>query len=830
MSGIPAESPKTRVPLPPRNAKVVTTACEYCPVACGYKAFIWPVGIEGGPQAADNALKVDFPTTALSGRWPSPNMHTTVTIDGRLQNVLIMPDADAQVVNIGGNHSVRGGTLALKLYRPDGPTRDRLQHPLLRVNGTLQPIAWDAATDIVATLIRHVVDTYGEPAMGFKVYSYEFFENTYAITKFAFGAIGTPNYAPHHNTAVGTDTPGLDDTGVDAFSAAYEDYKEADVLLIVGTDPYETKTVAFTQWIAPGGATIIHMDPRRTFTSSYAEAHGGLHLQVRPGTDAWVLGAMARVIVERGWEDAEFIRDHVTLDRAEIEADGSWRRRRFGRTWDEFRAEILANDEYRLDRAAAVTGVPAAKIERAAQLLAAPVDGQRPKATLLTEKGLYWNHNYENTAAFGNLSVLLGARGRPGRATSRMGGHQRGEMDGAPYPLDKSPTEFEGQKVEMDCDRWFTEGRTRMVWGIGNDWVNGSGATHYVARRLRQMTRETAPQITSAVPAAVIAQLQEKLANGGMFVVQNEIYLNDQSEFADLVLPAATWGEEDFTRNNAERRLRLYGKIMDPPGEAKPDWRIVAEVARKMGFNGFAWEDSNAVFEESGPRAGGRNNYSKLVERATEGGVRAHDVLRALGTTGIQTPIAIVDGQFRGTVRLHEDLKFKTSNGKSNFVFADLEAVRARNELLGPRDGEFWVLSGRVNHLWQSLFDDKRKPHLIQRYPISFVEIHPQDAERLGVISGDLVSVESDRVHTQDDQISNGAFTAVAYLTDEVPPGAIFSMFHYPGSPANAVVTGFAASQPVNPRQPFKFGRGRVTRIGPTNFADVMPFAPRNLA
>ncbi|MFQ5968757.1 MAG: arsenate reductase (azurin) large subunit, partial [Acidimicrobiia bacterium] len=655
-------SATTSVPLPPPTARVVTTACEYCPVACGYKAYIWPVGADGGPAAAQNALGADFPVGPVTGHWPSPNMHTVVTIDDRLQNVLVLPDPDADVVNVGGNHSVRGGTLALKLYRSDGSTHDRLQQPLLRVNGTLQRISWDSAIEITASMIGHVVDTYGELAMGFKHYSYQYFENTYAITKFAYGAIGTPNVAPHHNTGHGTDTPGLDDTGVDAFSAAYEDYAEADVLLIVGTDPYETKTVAFTQWIAPGGATIVHMEPRRTFTSAYAEKNGGVHLQVWPGTDAWALGAIARLILERGWEDSDFIRDHVTQTRAEIDVDDAWRRRQFGRTWEEFREATLAEDDYRLDRAASITRVPAEKLERAAELLARPSGGAPPKTTLLYEKGLYWTHNYENTAAMGNLSVLLGARGRPGRATSRMGGHQRGGMAGAKYPIEKSPTTFEGRQVEMDCDRWVVEGNTRMVWSIGNDWVNGSGASHHLAGRLREMTRETAPQLTSPVPSTVISQLEARLRNGGMFIVQSEIYLNDNSEFADLVLPAATWGEEDFTRNNAERRLRLYGKIMDPPGEAKPDWWAVSQVAQRMGFEGFDWADSNTVFEESGPLASGRKDYSKLVEHAQSEGVPAHELVRSLGTTGIQTPVQIAGSGIMGTVRLHEDLQFKTSN------------------------------------------------------------------------------------------------------------------------------------------------------------------------
>ena len=257
-------------------------------------------------------------------------------------------------------------------------------------------------------------------------------------------------------------------------------------------------------------------------------------------TDAWVIGAIARHILEQGWEDADFIRDHVTLTREEIDEDGNWRRRLMGRTWDEFRDAYLNGDDYTLERAAEISGVPAALIQRAAELLARPVGGEPPKASLLYEKGLYWSHQYENTAALGNLSVLIGARGKPGRATSRMGGHQRGGASGASYPFDKSPTEFNGQKLEMDCDRWTVEGNTRMVWSIGNDWINGSRASQYLASRLRTMIRETDPQIRSAVPAVAIDQLKQRVDDGGMFVVQSDIYTNDNTEFADLVLPAAT--------------------------------------------------------------------------------------------------------------------------------------------------------------------------------------------------------------------------------------------------------------------------------------------------
>ena len=128
------------VPLPPRNAKVVTTACDYCIVGCGYKAYTWPEGTEGGQTADTNALGVDFPVAESSGNWISPNEHSYCVVDGVRHNLVVLPDANATVVNRGGNHSVRGGCLAKKAYDPQGATKDRLKTPMLRVNGQLVPM------------------------------------------------------------------------------------------------------------------------------------------------------------------------------------------------------------------------------------------------------------------------------------------------------------------------------------------------------------------------------------------------------------------------------------------------------------------------------------------------------------------------------------------------------------------------------------------------------------------------------------------------------------------------------------------------------------------
>ncbi len=823
MTAVPAS-----VPLPPPDATQKVIACEYCPVACGYKVYTWPADRAGGLAASENAFGIDFPTNLLSGKWPTQNMHNVVMIEGEPHNVIIIPDADTGAVNVGGTHSVRGGALAKKLYTADGPTSDRLKYPMLRVQGELVPISWEMATDLVARLSTHVVDRYGELAWGMKIYSYEFYENVFAASKLALGAIGTPNYSPHHAPADGDDVPGLSDCGIDAFSAAFEDDKAADVLFIAGSDPYETKTVRFTTWQSPGGAKIIYVDPRRTFTAAYAESRGGLHLQIQPGTDVALYNAIVREIIAQGWEDTDFIANHVAT-RVDLDGESGWRRAMFGRSFDELREYLFSRDEFTPEGAERETGVPADKIRQAAAMLTGG-GGERPKATILFEKGVYWSHNYENTAAIGNLGVVTGSTGREGRAISRMGGHQRGGQKAAGYPKDKSPHEYMGNKIEMDTERWLVEGNTRFRWVFGTNWLAAMGGTAALTEAVQGLV-STGPQVSSTDPDMAYAQLQARIDAGGMVLVHQEIYANESTRYADIVLPAATWGEEDFARNNAERRLRIYEKIMDAPGEARPDWQIFAEVARKMGYDGFDWPDSNAIFEEAAPRSsGGRRDYAALVEKAQADGVRGHDLLRQFGTTGLQTPLKLEGGELTETVRQHADMKFKSNSGKANFVFPDWDAVKERNQTLGPVGDEMWVLNGRVNALWNNLFDFARRTIATERWPMNFLEINPTDAEAKGIVSGDLLSIESDNVLDQLGRPHRGGFTAVAYVSDIVPPGVTYTYFLYPGQSSNTVTSADSSLQPINLRYNFKLGKGRVRKIGTTQLAGKMSFAPRNLA
>ncbi len=829
------------VPLPPNSdtsqLKVLPTACDYCIVGCGFHAYVWPQPDQGTED--NNGLGVDFPVGPF-GRWISPNMHTVVEIDGKPHNVVVMPDQN-EVVNKQGDHSVRGGTLAQKLYSKDRDTRERLQQPQLRVDGELVDISWDDALAIVAELSRHVIDTHGEAAWAMKMFSYQYYENTYALTKLALDAVATPAWALHDKPSEASDTPGLSDAGINAFSAAYQDWQDADVIFVSGVSLYAAKSILFQDWVVSGGAKLIVVNPRKDLTAAYAVEHGGMHLQIEPGTDTVLNNAIARHILENGWQDSEFI-DTMVASRAEIDLESSFRREEFAVSFAEYEAFLASDDAYTLDGAAAITGVPAADIAKAAHMMVEPIDGTRPKTSLMLEKGNYWSHNYDNTASLVSLGLLVGAGNRPGRMISRAGGHQRGMIKGGEYPKEKSPDEYKGNKLALNLDRWVAEGKARMAWAVGTTWFAAMGSSQSLAARVEEQIRGPGKaQVTSGIAFstsgslqrdAVIAVLRDRIEAGGLFFVDQDIYPNVLStQYADLVLPAATWGESDFARMQGERRLRIYSKIMDPPGQAKPDWWIAAEVAKRMGYSGFDWPDANAVFEEaSAASVGTVHDYEPLVEAARANNMSGHEYLRGLDTEGIQCPITRGEnGELVGTVRLHEN-GFGTASGKAILVRGSWERVKPVQDLLAPVDDELWVTNMRVNALWQSLADDARIPFRAQRYPANILEIHPDDATARGIESGDWVEVKNDKVVDQLGQTSAGSFRAIAYVTNEVRQGVTCSYFNYRGRldmAANSVVSGTV--DPVNQVYRYKLGKGRVTGLGPSELKDTMTFAANNL-
>lgn len=884
--------PDTNVPLPPPDAEVLTTACDYCIVACGYKIYRWPVAgnRNGGPEAKDNAFGVDFPTEIL-GPWVAPNQHNIVMHEGEPHHVVILPDKDTEFVNVNGDSSVRGGCIAQKCYNPQTPTRDRLKTPMMRIHGILQPVTWDLALDVAAEVANYVIEKFGPKAYGVKTYSYQYIENTYAITKLALRSINTVNFAWHDAPSPVSSTPGFRDAGFDNFGPSYKDWSDAEVLMVCGTDPYETKTILFTQWMKPsieaGRQKVIMMNPRRTAGVAFIEDHGGLWLDVLPGTDLLVVNAIARTIVENGWQDAEWIRDWVNDKWGSSSGFGQGTRNtpwQWRTTWGKFQTRgyddwakwITSQDEFTVENASKLSGVSAEKIRKAAEMLARPVGGRRPKTSIMIEKGFYWSNNTANTMAISALGIICGCGGRPGQVIGRAGGHQRGGVKGGGYPRNKSPMKVPGRRRRaLDTDTWLLAGHTRMAHVIGTTWVQSMCASEKLAARFEELTRGNPNQIRSAKKEKIVEALKARVDSGGMVVVNQDIYLVDPigNQFADIVLPAATWGEEDFLRANGERRVRLYSKFYDAPGEARPDWWIIAQLARRMGFPGYDWKTSNDVAEEAARfTRGSRKDFNLVKVVARREGKTLHEKFAEFGTNGIQAPVLMdEDGNLVETLRLHDINRklnptgpmgavmynkklthFNSQTGKCNIEKSPWSLFSDYWEWLQPRGEELWCTSGRTNERWQSGFDDRRRPYIVQRWPENYVEIHPEDAAARGIESGDLVMVWSDRVpslkettlgveaddYTFSGQMRNGnvelleaAVTGVAMVTRAIRKGVIYMDFLHTSQPANALEG--RIPDWISGNYNYKMGVANIRKIGETPYKSEfrsMSFAPRDIS
>tara|TARA_Y100000031_G_scaffold153185_1_gene197886 strand:- start:626 stop:3292 length:2667 start_codon:yes stop_codon:yes gene_type:complete len=885
----PYYTPTDKVPLPPRDAEVLTTACDYCIVACGYKVYRWPIGQEGGPKANQNAFGRDFPVATLE-EWVAPNQHNIVMHQGRRHHVIILPDKQTKAVNFNGDSSVRGGTIAQKCYNPGTPTKDRLKSPLMRIYDTLMPVSWDLALDVAAEVARHVIAKHGANAYSVKTFSYQYVENTYAITKYARRHINTAAFTWHDTPSDVTSTPGFRDAGFDNFGASYKDWADAEVLMICGTDPYETKSILFTQHIKPaieGGQKVIVLNPRETAGVAYIKKMGGIHIDLFPGTDNLVVNAIARIIVENGWEDQEWIKKWVNNKWETDSGFGQGTRNtpwQWRTTWGKFETKgfedwkqwVTSQPEYELEYAAKISGVDPEKIRQAAEWISKPVNGKRPKTSIGIEKGFYWSNNTGNTEAISALAIITGTGGRPGQMVARFGGHQRGGTGGGKYPRNKSPEKVPGRRRRaLDTDRWLYSGHTRLAHVIGTTWLQSMCGSQGLQKKFHELVSANPHQIRSFDKQEIIETLKQRADSGGMVVFNQDIYLVDPigAKFADIIFPAATWGEEDFVRANGERRLRLYSKFYDPPGEAKPDWWIISRLAQRMGFDGFDWETSNEVFEESARFSrGNRKDYNMIKVDARAKGITAHERLRQFGTDGIQGPVFRVNGKLVGTTRLHDTQRelpetgpmganmfnkklthFNSQTGKNNLMKSPWNLFSDFWEWLSPKGEELWVTNGRINEIWQSGFDDvERRPYITQRWPENYVEIHPWDAKRRGIQSGDRVMVYSERVPSQkhtilgvkgDDfqfsslmknghiELSKGAVTAIAMVTPAIKKGVLFMNFLDKRQPSNAIQA--RVVDWISGNYNYKMGVGKIVRLGSSAYQKdqhSFSFAPRNIA
>lgn len=682
------------VELPPENAETYNTTCQYCMVQCGYKVQVWERGTGKRPSGGY--------TGPLSGAWYSPSFVVPAEKKGKPVYIAVIPDKDC-VVN-KGDHSVRGGTNALTLFSKNLPSyKTRLTEPMIRKGGkgsALQPVSWEEALAFTAKKLGALKAEFGPDSLGLIWGDWLYNLPTYAMLKFWFTALGSSSHAGN-GWFFDEESSGISAAlGSGTRSFTEEDFELTKLLVTAGTNVEANGSVWYHRFymnnMAPGKAKHIDIDPRRTHQAQLAEEHGGLHLKIRPGTDAILFAAMIKEILRRDAYDKAFVQQHVA-------------------GFDVVR-DVVQDRRFAIENAAKTTWVPADKIRRAVDLLVENKGG----AMLLNEKGIMHQMGaFEHQHAMAVLGVILGNVGKPGACTSRAGGHPGGSFVWPSEPPSRKENDYIYDALE--------KGKIKAIWAFGSNIF-------------KQMPSQTK-----------FRPLMEKT----FLVVQDRIH-TEMDEAADVVFPAATWGETDGVLTSVTRRVRVLQQFMDPPGNAKPDWWIVAQVARAMGYKGFDWQGPAEIWDEMRKQSGDIKDIT-------------WDMMLKAGTNGVRWPY--INGE--APERLYSDeyqrltgKRFASKDGKVHVEkFAAIKKFDPAEFEWGEvsRKYPLMAIDFRLNELWNTGYTYWDKPTVNARTPDAFVMIHPQDAKQRGIKNGEWVVLRS----------PYGACKGKARVTGDIAKGVV---------------------------------------------------------
>jgi len=606
---------------------------------------------------------------------------------------------------------------------------DRAKVPLYREDrdARFEPRAWDDVLGTLAGKLRAIIDQHGPDAVAFYISGQLLTEDYYAINKLAKGFLGTNNVDSNSRLCMSSAVAGYSGAfGFDGPPPAYADLALADCFLLLGTNTAACHPILWGRIRdrQAEGAFVICADPRRTPTAKGAD----LHLPVRPGTDLALLSALLHVVDRDGLVDEAFIERHTS-------------------GWEEARAVAR---EWTPARAAEVCGVQAELIEQAARRFASA-----GAAMALWSMGA--NQSTVGTLknrALINLCLASGQIGRPGSGPlsltgqpNAMGGRETGGLS----------TLLPGyRKVDNAGDR----AAMAAHWGVPAEQLSPTPGLHAV-ELFEGLQRGTVKAVWVMATNPLVSlpdgqRARAALERAELVVVQDPHHPTETSDLAHAVLPAAAWPEKQGAMTSSERRIGLVRRAVAPPGEAKPDWEIVAGLARHLGYgDDFAWRDSAAVFDEFAACTAGRPCDMTGV---------SHERLRREG--GVQWPCpAQPVGEHEGTVRLYENRRFPTPDGRARF------APTPHADPAETPDADFPLLltTGRVADQWHTMTRTGHSPTLLRSAGEATLSCHPDDAAAAGLQMGDLVRIVSRR----------GELRLPVLLDDGMPRGVLFAPFHW---------------------------------------------------
>ena len=601
---------------------------------------------------------------------------------------------------------------------------DRLKTPMMRKEGAgFVPASWDEALDKVANEIRRISDTYGPDAFALLGGASLTNEKAYLMGKFARVAVKTANIDYNGRLCmVSAGAASKKIFGIDRAANAWSDIPKAQAILVAGANVAECApiTTHYLWQARENGAKLIVIDPRLTPIARNAD----LYIPVRSGGDIGVFNGMLHIMIERGWIDREFIARHTT-------------------GWDEVEAAVK---KYTPEYAAKIAGVPASMIVRAAEIW-----GPASTSFLLHARGIeHHSKGVLNCMAAINLVVASGRIGREGCGYAMITGQGNGQ--GGREQGQKCDQLPGARDIENPEHRKYIAG----VWGVPEESIPHKGlsmvpifeAIH--AGKIKGLMGISCNPMVSLPDNQYIREAYEKLE----FSCQVDFFLSETARYCDVVLAGSLMEEDEGTTTNVEGRVIHHKKAIDPPANARVDWQIICDIARRLGAGDkFNYASSSEIFDE--------------LRVASKGGISDYYGItweRIDREKGVFWPCPSPDHP--GTPRLYEGGKFAHPDGKAHFQPVEWRPAAEETD----SDYPIILTTGRVVSHYLSGTQTRRIGALIDQYPQPLCEIHPQLAGKLGIAEGDFVKVESRR----------GTVTVRASVVKTIRPDTVFVPYHWP--------------------------------------------------
>ena len=638
------------------------------------------------------------------------------------------------VALVGGNpqHPANLGRLCSK-GAALGETLD-LEGRLLEPVVAGEPVSWDVALDTVASRFGEIIAEHGPDAVAFYVSGQLLTEDYYVANKLMKGFIGSGNIDTNSRLCMSTAVAAHKRAfGADAVPGCYEDIELADLVVITGSNMAWAHPVLYQRLVAAKKARpdmrVVVIDPRRTSTCDIAD----LHLGLRSGSDAFLFNGLL-----------DFLRKEDALDWQFLEA-----------SVEGFSAALEAARE----SAHSVPAVAAAcGLDEEAVLTFFRWFARTPRTVTIFSQGINQSSSGVDKAhAIINVHLATGRIGKPGACPfsitgqpNAMGGR---EVGGLANQL-AAHMDFEDEAALRRVERFWQA--PNMARRPGLKAVDLFEAVH--AGRIKAVWIMATNPVVSMPDANRVAEALERC---DFVVVSDCMKHTDTTRYANVLFPATTWAEKDGTVTNSERRISRQRAFRTPPGQARADWWITTEIARRMGFaRAFDYTCPAEIFRE----------HARLSWFQNEGR-RAFDIgaLAALSDSEydalepVQWPVS--QGRAEGTARLYTDGRFFTSSGK-----ARLFAVTPRYPANTPNDHYPLALNtGRIRDQWHTMTRTAKTGRLTAHLEEPFVHIHPVDAATWQLSRGDIARVTSQW----------GEMLARVDVTEDQRPGTVFVPMHW---------------------------------------------------